>query len=430
MTLKPSYLSFSAAKRLALFSPLLCLLLLTACAPQQSGLQHHQYSIVRYHDSLTALHDYRPPARETLSHTARRELQTAGAAVSQNGSNVRFTPIPDEEFDDGDIEVTPELLKEPSLYPALSLIQPIKETIRVTSSFGPRKHPVKRRRLMHAGVDIAGNRGEKVVASAPAPELTEYFPVKVWKTPYMGTEKSIEEIEAKREIEYRTLFQVKKHSGEFMMWSNAESSFVQCAPSDGYIFDVLVKNSGGYKTFTDMQLIPVRESDYEPSIYDPETGLVQGQDYVTPNSLTLFQTESGDYMFPEDVHIYFRENQDNDDDVKSLTFRFYGPDYTPISPSSFNQTDWANLIHGFNMEKTDEYVKYDVVYPMPLVEMKSKYTNKDGNRINVNFLYDRITASGYRMTSTMSFEFAIYKEAHWEIIVVFTAGAPLFEDGK
>lgn len=167
MTLKPSYLSFSAAKRLALFSPLLCLLLLTACAPQQSGLQHHQYSIVRYQDSLTALHDYRPPTREALSYTARRELQTAGAAVSQNGSNVRFTPIPDEEFDDGDIEVTPELLKEPSLYPALSLIQPIKETIRVTSSFGPRKHPVKRRRLMHAGVDIAGNRGEKVVASAP-----------------------------------------------------------------------------------------------------------------------------------------------------------------------------------------------------------------------------------------------------------------------
>lgn len=42
-----------------------------------------------------------------------------------------------------------------------------------------------------------------------APELTEYFPVKVWKTPYMGTEKSIEEIEAKREIEYRTLFRLK-----------------------------------------------------------------------------------------------------------------------------------------------------------------------------------------------------------------------------
>ena len=52
---------------------------------------------------------------------------------------------------------------------------------------------------------------------------------------------------------------------------------------------------------------------------------IRDRDYVTPNSLTLFQTESGDYMFPEDVHIYFRENQDNDDDVKSVTFRFYGP---------------------------------------------------------------------------------------------------------
>ena len=161
MTLKPSYLSFSAAKRLALFSPLLCLLLLTACAPQQSGLQHHQYSIVRYQDSLTALHDYRPPTREALS------VLGVSAFSSPFSPTRRNSPIPDEEFDDGDIEVTPELLKEPSLYPALSLIQPIKETIRVTSSFGPRKHPVKRRRLMHAGVDIAGNRGEKVVASAP-----------------------------------------------------------------------------------------------------------------------------------------------------------------------------------------------------------------------------------------------------------------------
>ena len=36
-----------------------------------------------------------------------------------------------------------------------------------------------------------------------------------------------------------------------MMWSNAESSFVQCAPSDGYIFDVLVK------TLEDIKLLPI-----------------------------------------------------------------------------------------------------------------------------------------------------------------------------
>ena len=167
MTLNLSRFPSNAAKRLTLSSLALCLLLLTACAPQQSALQHHQYSIVRYQDSLTDLHEYRPPARETLSYTARREFQTASATVSRNNANARFAPVPDEEFDDGDIEVTPELLKDPSLYPTISLIRPIKDTIRVTSSFGPRKHPIKRRRLMHAGVDIAGTRGEKVVASAP-----------------------------------------------------------------------------------------------------------------------------------------------------------------------------------------------------------------------------------------------------------------------
>lgn len=268
------------------------------------------------------------------------------------------------------------------------------------------------------------------VDGSPAPELTEFFPIKVWKSPYLGTEKSIEAIEAKRGIEYRPLFQIKKHSGEFLMWSEAMSSFVKCDPDDGYLFDVLVKNSGGYKYTTDMQLIPVRESDFEPTIYDPLTGLVKERDYITPLQLSLFQSTDGDFMSPEDVHIYFRENQDNTDPVKTLSFRFYKPDYTPISPSSFNLTDWENLIHGFNMEKTEEYVKYEVVYPVPLVETKSKYTNDAGDKVSVHFAYDRITASGYRWTSGMTLEFAIYKEAHWEIVIVFANGAPLFEDGK
>ena len=41
------------------------------------------------------------------------------------------------------------------------------------------------------------------------------------------------------------------------------------------------------------------------------------------------------------------------------------------------------------------------------------------------FCYDRIN-KWLSCLSTMSFEFAIYKEAHWEIIVVFTAY--LFEE--
>ena len=102
-----------------------------------------------------------PDTREAHP-TGRPRTPDSRAAVSKNGSNVRFTPIPDEEFDDGDIEVTPELLKEPSLYPALSLIQPIKGKLSGSSRpSAPASIPSNAGGLMHAGVDIAGNRGEK-----------------------------------------------------------------------------------------------------------------------------------------------------------------------------------------------------------------------------------------------------------------------------
>ena len=166
MTPTPSGSSPAAKWPLLLFSAL-CLLSLTACASQQSASQRHQYAIVRYHDSLTDFHEYRPPAREVLAYSARQEFVSASMTVERGTPD--FQPIPNEELDDGDIDVeaAPELLKTPKQYPTLSLVKPVKDTIRVTSPFGVRKHPIKRRRLMHAGVDIAGRRGEKVVASAP-----------------------------------------------------------------------------------------------------------------------------------------------------------------------------------------------------------------------------------------------------------------------
>ena len=71
-----------------------------------------------------------------------------------------------------------------------------------------------------------------------------------------------------------------------------------------------------------------------------------------------------------------------------------------------------------------DYVKYDVVYPMPLVQVPSKYTNSEGNLLKLRFAYDM----GYRLDSYFEIEFGIYKEAHWEVIVVFAEGAPEFRD--
>src|SRR5690606_21920369 len=79
----------------------------------------------------------------------------------------------------------------------------------------------------------------------PAPELTENFRVQVWNRRYLGTEKSLEEIEAKRGSEYRPLFDIRKHNGAFEMWAHAKSAFVKTSPDLGYIFDVELTNSGG-----------------------------------------------------------------------------------------------------------------------------------------------------------------------------------------
>ena len=262
-----------------------------------------------------------------------------------------------------------------------------------------------------------------------APELTEYFPVKVWKAPYLGTETSLQQIEDKRTVEYRPLFQVRKHSGEFMMWANANSSFVLCSPDSSYVFDVLVTNSGGYAYTSRMRLVPTREVDYEPNNVDPGTGL-ETQEYVHPSLLSMVRSSNtGLILQPEQVKVYFRQNEENDATGKTLTFRFFKEDYTSIDPAKFNLTNWGNLVHGFNMERTNEYVRYTVAYPIPLLNAVSRYTNTEGDRARIRFAYNRVGLSGYREESFLELDFSIFKEGNWEVIFVFDGNGPLFTNG-
>lgn len=101
--------------------------------------------------------------------------------------------------------------------------------------------------------------------------------------PYLGTEKSIDEINAKRGIEYRRLFDVRKNSGEIVMWGEANSGILRCQPDSGYVFNMNITNSGGYKVVKRMRLMPKREVDFEPSIYDSQTGLAIAE-YVSPET--------------------------------------------------------------------------------------------------------------------------------------------------
>lgn len=257
----------------------------------------------------------------------------------------------------------------------------------------------------------------------PAPELEAYYPVRVWKKPYLGTEKTIEEIEEKRGIEYRRLFDIRKHSGEFIMWSEANSEIVRCQPDSGYVFDVLASNSGGYKYTTRMRLMPRREREFEPNIYDEVTGIPTAE-YVNPDDILMRDKNSQVYYSIENVYIYFQKDLNSQDEHNTLTFQFFDKDWNVISPQQFNETNWNKLVHGFLNEITDEYVKYDVVYPMPLFDsMQTQYTNAIGDRAHISLRASFIERY-MRRTAYMDFDFAIYKEGHWKIIFYFAAGTP------
>lgn len=85
-------------------------------------------------------------------------------------------------------------------------------------------------------------------------------------------------------------------------------------------------------------------------------------------------------------------------------------DYQPISPRKFSGTDWGHLVHGFDMEMTDEYVRYKVAYPIPLNDIPTEYTNKDGDKAHVVFRYDRLMNGTQRVASSMSFDFPYIKK--------------------
>ena len=188
-----------------------------------------------------------------------------------------------------------------------------------------------------------------------------------------------------------------------------------------------VSNSGGYKVTKRMRLMPQRERDFEPTIYD-ETGLAIAE-YVTPEDVYMRYESDKSYsslMMAEDVHIYFRENKDDTDPNTTLTISFYDQDWQVIDPRRFNETDWDNMFQaGFLKDKDNgKYVKYDMAYPLPLFEEQTSYTDINGEKASVQFKTSYVNRNGYRLKGYVNFDFAIYKEAHWEILVHFAGGMP------
>lgn len=255
-----------------------------------------------------------------------------------------------------------------------------------------------------------------------APELIRPFDVQVWKKAYSGLEKSLEEIEAKRAIEKHPLFEIREHSGEFILWSAANNNTLKSLPDSGYTFDVEVTNNGGRRFFNNMQLQPYKERAYEPNSMDPLTG-ANTNGAIRPNLIQGMKGErTSSELSANDVNVYMNRMGDGN----SITFRFLDTLSQPMDPARFNLTKWDKLVHGFKMEKTKTYVKYEVAYPIPLVEMPTAYTSVDGKQAFVGFAYERLGFGGIKETAGMSFNFSIYQKGAWEVVFWFNRDNPKF----
>ncbi|RZL17396.1 MAG: DUF5007 domain-containing protein [Pedobacter sp.] len=283
----------------------------------------------------------------------------------------------------------------------------------------------------------------------PADELFTMKDVLVWTSEYTGRETSLAEIEAKRKVEKHPLIELRT-SGDLIVWNSATSDIITprdsiTYPQDIRYFDVKVSNSGGSRIIKDLQFNPYIERPYSP---DADINPFNGRPNTsTPGGKTLVRNYPGisgmvgastnaPMNNPQDptrglVYTYIRKFEGGTGN--SLRFKFLDRDSAAINPAKFNETRWDELVHGFNKVMTDEYVQYDVAYPIPVAPIPTKYTtggiNADsGNEAFVRFAYSRIGFGGNRETGQLTQSFRIFEKGDWEIVFHFKTVNPKFEN--
>ncbi|SKC07690.1 protein of unknown function [Sphingobacterium nematocida] len=262
----------------------------------------------------------------------------------------------------------------------------------------------------------------------PATELTDKFPMKVWKSKYTAEEKSIAEIEAKRVVEYRSILEVGKNSGDIMFWDFGNSNWIKTQPDPGYEFDVEISNSGGRKYARNLKLKPFKERAYEPSQYNEVTGLAANAALPISVAVGLVGERTGDYIFGSDIQVFVIKDTENKTPGGTLSISLMDSLNNPLDIRLFKDTEWNKMIHGFNPVFKDNKVTYDVAYPIPLVKYPSNYTTSDGSMARILLRCDRVGFGGLLSPAMLGFNFSIYEEGHWEIQFRFRGETPKFDN--
>ena len=282
----------------------------------------------------------------------------------------------------------------------------------------------------------------------PADELFTMRDVLVWTSEYTGRETSLAEIEAKRKVEQHPVVELRS-SGDLIVWNAATSDIITprdsiTYPQDIRYFDVKVTNSGGTRIFKDLSFNPYIERPYWP---DNDINPFNGRpNTTTPGGKSLvhiFPSISGmvgeGTNRPLDVNnaangvVYTYIRKFTGGTGNSLRFKFLNKDSVAIDPALFNETKWDELVHGFNKVMTEEYVQYDVAYPIPVAPIPTKYTAGGieadaGNEAFVRFAYSRIGFGGNREVGALTQNFKIYEKGDWEIVFHFKTVNPKFDN--
>jgi len=280
-----------------------------------------------------------------------------------------------------------------------------------------------------------------------ASDMLTKKPTLVWLSEYTGKETTLAEIEAKRKLEDHPMIELRS-SGDLIVWYTATSDIL--APRDSVIypqdiryFDVKVSNSGGSQIIKDLSIIPLRERPYSPS--DDLNPFNGKPNTTTPGGKILVHNFPGiSGMIGATTNRDLKVNSGADGVVytyirkytggngNSLRFKFLDKDSVEIDPAKFNETKWDQVVHGFNMEKTSKYVKYDVAYPIPLARIPTRFTNGgvngSGDEAHVEFSYSRIGFGGRREVGRITQDFKIYEKGDWEIVFHFKTVNPNFEN--
>lgn len=269
--------------------------------------------------------------------------------------------------------------------------------------------------------------------STAAPELLQEVDTWQWKKYYKGDEKTIAEVDAKRERAKRPVLDVRPNSGDVIFW-NTDASKVKPGI---YTFDMRVKNDAGQKVFRKITLQVKLPRPYDPYEFDDVTGR-QKKDkdsnfiYLHPEVMGI-KDELNNDIKREDVIVYFHKKNTGGN---SVTYKFFDKDSLPIPISRFNDMKWDTLMYrsptadawvhfGFNRQMAEDSsaVKYDITNPFPVLAD----VGTGGEMAGINFTYTRI-AFGQLRKAGLSFGFAIYEPGNWEIIYKFNKNPKFIND--